>query len=578
MSVLWNDIDEGSPTSWPSWLWDIAGALRGMYPKEVGKFRDQRSSDFAQYRDKPQAYFAEVLKSLITNKQNEICEKLLLPPYKVIAVSANNVGKSYLAGGLVNWFYDSFDPGVCISTAPRKQDVEDVLWKEVRTQRKTRWDFPGDKAPELFDRPDHYAKGYTGSNAEAFHGRHDERLLFIIDEATAVKPFVWQGIKSMFKGNGKHFLFAALNPTRTDTTAYAEAESGRYHVIHLSALDHPNIEAELKGLAPPIPGAVDCYQLTEWLHDPEKFEVVSPEDFQIGDVIWPPPWADKFGALERFGLDGQRLCFRPTPEGQARVLGVWPSSTPGAVWSDLAWKAAMRAMPGQERLKVSWRMWPHIGCDVAVGTADRSDKTEIVVQIEGVAIEHRIGAGWDPDKTARVLIERAEHWARVYNANRPFDVPFLRPKHLPIKIDDNGVGAGVTAIVRRAGYRAIPINASTIAKNPEKYPLMRDQLWFAVPLAARRGEIDLSRLSKKSQQQLREQAMGVRWALDLHGRRKVERKEETKRRIGRSPDGMDGLNLAYCAVPAQMDSPPQILDGYSGPWQNQQQTPKGPIG
>ena len=38
------------------------------------------------------------------------------------------------------------------------------------------------------------------------------------------------------------------------------------------------------------------------------------------------------------------------------------------------------------------------------------------------------------------------------------------------------------------------------------------------------------------------------WRLDSQGRRVVEAKADTKRRIGRSPDDADALNLAFATV------------------------------
>jgi hypothetical protein len=39
--------------------------------------------------------------------------------------------------------------------------------------------------------------------------------------------------------------------------------------------------------------------------------------------------------------------------------------------------------------------------------------------------------------------------------------------------------------------------------------------------------------------------MAPTWKLDAEGRRVVEPKDKIKERLGRSPDGLDALNLAY---------------------------------
>ena len=60
------------------------------------------------------------------------------------------------------------------------------------------------------------------------------------------------------------------------------------------------------------------------------------------------------------------------------------------------------------------------------------------------------------------------------------------------------------------------------------------------------------------------------WDLDPAGRRKVEPKEETKEKIGRSPDDADALLLAYLegvafGPPAPIPNPPpRLLPGQPG--------------
>jgi hypothetical protein len=54
---------------------------------------------------------------------------------------------------------------------------------------------------------------------------------------------------------------------------------------------------------------------------------------------------------------------------------------------------------------------------------------------------------------------------------------------------------------------------------------------------------------------LRSQAIAPTCKPDMAGRRVVERKEETKKKIGRSPDDMDAVNLAH--VPWDAEPIPQ---------------------
>jgi hypothetical protein len=64
------------------------------------------------------------------------------------------------------------------------------------------------------------------------------------------------------------------------------------------------------------------------------------------------------------------------------------------------------------------------------------------------------------------------------------------------------------------------------------------------------GGIYLGRLDRKTRRRLKQQLMAPEWKLDLQGRRQVEAKDETKEKIGRSPDDADAMNLAYLPTPA----------------------------
>ncbi|MFK5283148.1 hypothetical protein ACI3PL_26615, partial [Lacticaseibacillus paracasei] len=64
----------------------------------------------------------------------------------------------------------------------------------------------------------------------------------------------------------------------------------------------------------------------------------------------------------------------------------------------------------------------------------------------------------------------------------------------------------------------------------------------------------LAKLDTATRQELKRQAMTPAYKLDSAGRRVVESKSDTKKKLGRSPDGMDALNLAYYRT-----SPPDVV-------------------
>ncbi|HKB41322.1 MAG TPA: hypothetical protein VKD72_33160, partial [Gemmataceae bacterium] len=127
---------------------------------------------------------------------------------------------------------------------------------------------------------------------------------------------------------------------------------------------------------------------------------------------------------------------------------------------------------------------------------------------------------------------------------RPRHVEPVDPKRIPVFIDDDGVGGGVTD--QADGYCFVGVSGASVARDPDGYPNRRSELWFAAADRARRRQLDLSRLPRASQDRLRQQLMAPTWKLDSAGRRVVERKEETKEKLGRSPDDADGFNTSFC--------------------------------
>lgn len=458
------------------------------------------------YRRCPDLYARQVLAVRWWQKQAEIADALLRYR-RVLVKAAHGVGKSHLAASLVNWHFDCFDPGLTISTAPTQQQVQDVLWKEVRAQRRGR---PGlqPKAPRMETSADHFAVGYTAREDSAFQGRHAEHVLLVYDECVGIEAPFWDAGEGMMTSDGCLWM-AICNPTDTTSRAWLEAEqTGKWHVITVSALDHPNVAAELAGTPAPYPAAVRL----RWVQDrlAEWCEPIAQEDATAADVEFPP---------------GSGRWHRPGPLFESRALGRWPSLGANAVWSEAFWNGCLIAQPVPDEPLV-------IGCDVA---RFGDDYTSILARRGGCVLWHETHNGWDTGQTALRLKQIARELCR----------PGEEPGRTRINVDDDGVGGGV--VDRAEGWAFQGISGAARAARPEDYPNRRSELWFTTAERAADGRLDLTRLSQQSRTLLRRQLLAPTYSLDGQGRRTVEPKWETKRRIGRSPDDADALNLAFAA-------------------------------
>ena len=453
------------------------------------------------YRADPTLYARDELGVVWWGKQVEIA-RALITHKRVFVKASHSVGKTHLAGGLVNWFFDTHKPSVCLTTAPTHQQVCDVLWKEVRVQRKGR---PGlqPKAPRMETAPDHFAVGYTAGSGDAFQGRHERAVFGIFDEATGVDTAFWDAMEGMMTSETAYWL-AIMNPTDTSSRAYEEEQKEGWHVITVSAVDHPNIAAELEGQAPPFPAAVRLAwveaRVREWC------TAIPAADRRAADIEFPPQ---------------SGRWHRPGPLFESRVLGRWPSTGSTSVWTEAMWMAALTQQPVPDAPL-------RIGCDVA---RFGDDFSSIVAGRAGCALHHETHNGWDTAQTAGRLKSLAKQLCRQGED----------PSRVEINVDDDGVGGGVTD--QRGEFLFVPVGGGMRAFASDDYPNRRSEMWFACAQKADEGRLDLSRLTAQSLALLRRQAMAPTWKVDSQGRRVVEPKADTKKRIGRSPDDMDALNL-----------------------------------
>ncbi len=455
------------------------------------------------YRADPDLYARQVLGVRWWSKQQEVARSVRDNP-KTFVRACHSVGKSHFGGGIVNWNFDCYQPSVTITTAPTKKQVEDVLWKEVRTQRQGR---PGlqPKAARMETDVDHVASGFTARSDAAFQGRHEERVFILFDEAVDIDGTFWEAAEGMMTTAGCRWVIF-LNPTDTSSRAYEEEMSGEWNVIPISVLDHPNIAAELAGLPAPFPKAVSL----TWLLDKLKrwCSPVPAADHKAGDIEFPP---------------GSGVWYRPGPLFEGRVLGRWPTKGGTSVWTEAMWLSALvpQLMPAQPL---------EIGCDVA---RFGDDYTSIVARRGPCVLHHETHNGWSTAQTA----------GRLKQLAKEYSLPGEDPREVAIKVDDDGVGGGV--VDAAAGFNFHPVSGASRAQEPEDYPNRRSELWFTVAERADAGRVDLSRLSPDSQKLLRGQLLIPKYKLDSAGRRVVEPKDDTKKRIKRSPDDADALNLAF---------------------------------
>lgn len=460
------------------------------------------------FKGDPIGYAENYLHVHLNKSQKEVLLVGEEAPYRVAVQAANNVGKSFLAAVIARYRFDCYVPSITLVTAPVKQSVQDVIFRELRVLSPFKDGFLPKESRLQGTRVDHFVHGFTSSNEESFKGRHSEYMTFILDEAIRLERWIWTSVKSMFKADGKHRAYAFFNPTTTSSPLYAEQNSGDWRTVRMSAIDHENIQAGLLGLAQPYVSAIDYNTIISRLRN--ECEIITEPDHS--DFEFNGKW------------------YRPlTPEFEVQVLGRYPKQSENAVWSDHIW---MLCLP-ERAIMQHWNEpnMIQIGCDVArMGR----DATVIHARRGGASVLHESHRQWNGAQVAQRLKEIA-HMLHPESAH-----------NIPIVVDEVSVGASV--IDHGNDYNFIGINSGKMAHDPTRFPNIRSELWFITVELAKQGLIDLSRIRPNDREQLRQQLLAPRYKLDAVGRRVVESKDDTKTKIGRSPDDADAFNLAFYPV------------------------------
>ena len=154
---------------------------------------------------------------------------------------------------------------------------------------------------------------------------------------------------------------------------------------------------------------------------------------------------------------------------------------------------------------------------------------------------------------ARMGDDRTVFWKRkglktlefkVYQHKRTTEVCDLleqfaaSDKTIDIKVDDTGVGGGVTDEMKKRGYNVIAINFGGRPNNMNKYPNLISEAWFELSENITDVELPMNNdlIMELSTRQ---------WHQDNKGKRAIETKQEYKKRGFRSPDLADACIICY---------------------------------
>lgn len=451
------------------------------------KARAQRTDDprILRWRADPALWVEERLGEFLWSKQRAILASI--QAHRRTAVpSAHETGKSFTASRAVCWWLDVHPPGEAfvVTTAPTAPQVRAILWREInRAHRKGR--LPGRTNQTewwLDDEMVAFGRKPADYDPSAFQGIHARFVLVVIDEACGVPESIYLAANSL--AANEHSRILAIGNPDDPSSHFAKIcglDSG-WSVIQVDGLQSPNFTGEA------IPDSLHDLLISPVYVDEMKGDVGEDNPIYLSKVRGQFPEDHEDGVVP---LSFVRRC-------QVE-----------RTWSD------------EQLLPVE------LGVDVGAG----GDET-VIRERRGV----RAGRTWR---------YRTPDWAQ---ATGHVMQAIEETGATRVKVDSIGIGWGMVGRLkelRAEGTHAaeiVGVNVGDPSSKPERFPRLRDQIWWEVGRElCRDGAVDYTDLDDKTIAQL----VAPLWKPDSAGRHQIEKKDETRKRIGRSPDDADALLLAY---------------------------------
>lgn len=488
-----------------------------------------------RWQTDPAGWAADRMGVYLWSVQRAIFEGLRDHP-KVAVHAAHDTGKSYLAGLSAAWWIDVHPPGEAfvVSTAPTYKQVHVVLWEEIRKQhraaRRTDRPLPGrvlkDDTWHIGDIEVGMGRKPADHDEHGFQGIHRRYVLAIVDEACGIPSSLWNAVEAITTNDDARIL-AIGNPDdpTSEFARHCRPGSG-WHVIRVDGLAVPTITRTALAQAAEVKGLTDGQTealLAEWDDCDQRTDETVPED--VAHMLLSAGWvADKARA---WGVG--------TPIWTAKVRGEFPEDAEDVV-VPLSWARKSQA---ERDHPPSHLAWVELGVDCGAG-GDES----VIIERTGV----KAGRVWqsrhrDPERLQGEIM----HAIRETGARR-------------VKIDAIGIGWAICGWVaaqcrdQDIPCQVVPVNVGTASWDPTRFPKLRDQLWWELGRELSEAATwDLSGLDDAVADDVIAQLTAPKYMFDAAGRVKIEKKDETKERLGRSPDHADALLLAFYIPPGDAE-------------------------
>ncbi len=454
-----------------------------------------------KYRQDPLGFSRDILGNDPYSTQEEIINSVR-DNARTSVRSCHGVGKTWSAADIALWFLSCYVPSTVVTTAPTSRQVRDILWKEINAQ------YSRAKSPlggriliqqlTMSTTMKWFATGFSTDeyNVDAFQGFHNDNMLVIVDEACGVSPNIFAAIEGLLSSGQMARLLLIGNPNDANTEFGKSQSSSLYKKFHMCAFDCPNF-TELGITLEDIRTTKETENglVGSWV---EKMRDPLPRPYLVN-----PRWV-----AERWIEWGEE-----SPLWKVRVMGEFPEESETSL-IPLSWvERAQQQNFLPEGIK-------GIGVDIA-----RSGMDESVLCFRKGKVVFPMKMWYKQDTMHSVGMIKKE-----IEAEEP-DI---------VNIDVIGIGAGVVDRLKEIGFDVNGVNVGESSRDKEKYANLRAQLYWDLREKLSKGELQLP----DDDLVLASELVGFEYSYTSRGQLKLELKEKTKRRIGKSPDRSDALVLS----------------------------------
>jgi phage terminase large subunit len=404
--------------------------------------------------------------------------------------SGQGVGKTGLEAVACIWFLTCRPNPRVVCTAPTRQQLNDVLWAEIAkwletSKVKRLLKWTKTKIYMIGHEKRWFATARTATKPENMQGFHEEYMLFIADEASGIDDKIMEAILGTLSGPENKLLMCG-NPTRTSGVFYDSHHKDR--------------------------------------GDYKTHKISSRDSTRTNKT--------NISMLERkYGKDSDVV--------RVRVDGEFPRAEPDVfIPLEFAEAAAMRDVypadvDGETVIPNSAEL--HFGVDVS---RFGDDETIILPRIGNVVPTLHRYTKQGTTETAGWVVRHAKDYMVLYHRSS-----------CVVKIDDDGVGGGVTDIVRelvrveRLPITVVDCHNGGKAKDADHYENWGAESWANIKDLLQEREIQIP-----NDEDLIGQLSTRKYSITPKGRIRLETKEDMKKRGLRSPDRADALVLAFAPV------------------------------